>query len=141
MTPVSAISSPWPDAFGDWDPYAAAQFVQTEVRHCPPFFFHLLFTLSPCRTYTPPQTCNPISRGSDAYRGARTLDQNTREIHKEGFPVIGGEQIVRATAKDDTRQNTKDTRPVPGQKLKFMSLPGIERVMCVHIQTHTFFFQ
>ena len=32
----------------------------------------------------------------------------------------------RASAGDNTVQNTKDTHPIPGQKLKFLTPPGIE---------------
>ena len=37
-----------------------------------------------------------------------------------------GEHNVRASAEDNTGQNTKDTHPIPGQKLKFLTPPGIE---------------
>ena len=37
-----------------------------------------------------------------------------------------GQHNVRAFAKDNTGQNTKDTHPIPGQKLKFLTPPGIE---------------
>ena len=37
-----------------------------------------------------------------------------------------GQHNVRATARDNTGQNTKDTQTVPGYKLKFLALPGIE---------------
>ena len=30
-----------------------------------------------------------------------------------------GQRNVRASAEDNTGQNTKDTHPIPGQKLKF----------------------
>ena len=34
-------------------------------------------------------------------------------------------QLVRASARDNTGQNTtKDTHPIPGQKLKFLTPPG-----------------
>ena len=33
---------------------------------------------------------------------------------------------VGASAEDNTGQNTKDTHPIPGQKLKFLTPPGIE---------------
>ena len=33
---------------------------------------------------------------------------------------------VRASAEDNTGQNTKDTHPIPGQKLKFLTPSGIE---------------
>ena len=37
-----------------------------------------------------------------------------------------GQHNVRASAEDNTGQNTKDTHPIPGQKLKFLTPPGIE---------------
>ena len=37
-----------------------------------------------------------------------------------------GKHNVRASAADNTWQNTKDTHPIPGQKLKFLTTPGIE---------------
>ena len=37
-----------------------------------------------------------------------------------------GQHNARASAGDNTGQNTKDTHPIPGQKLKFLTLPGIE---------------
>ena len=36
-----------------------------------------------------------------------------------------GQHNVRASAEDNTGQNTKDTHPIPGQKLKFMKPPVI----------------
>ena len=37
-----------------------------------------------------------------------------------------GQHNVRASAEDNTGQNTKDTHPIPGQKLKFLNPPEIE---------------
>ena len=37
-----------------------------------------------------------------------------------------GQHNVRAPAEDNTGQNTKDIHRIPGQKLKFMTPPGIE---------------
>ena len=37
-----------------------------------------------------------------------------------------GQHNVRASAEDSTGQNTKDTHTIPGQKLKFLTPPGIE---------------
>ena len=34
-----------------------------------------------------------------------------------------GQHYVRTSAEDNTRQNTKDTHPIPGQKLKFLTPP------------------
>ena len=35
-----------------------------------------------------------------------------------------GQHNVRAYAEDNTGQNRKDTHPIPGQKLKFLTPPG-----------------
>ena len=37
-----------------------------------------------------------------------------------------GQHNVRASAGDSTGQNTKDTHPIRGQELKFLTPPGIE---------------
>ena len=37
-----------------------------------------------------------------------------------------GQHNVRALVEDNTGENTKDTHPIPGQKLKFLTPPGIE---------------
>ena len=37
-----------------------------------------------------------------------------------------GQHNGRASAEDNTGQNTKDTHPIPGRKLKFLTPPGIE---------------
>ena len=37
-----------------------------------------------------------------------------------------GQHNIRATARDNTGQNTNDTHPVPGEKLTFLTPPGIE---------------
>ena len=77
---------------------------------------------------TPPGTYKPNARGSDACRGSnspwiRTLDRYTRA----GLP----ECVVSAmsgpppkTTQDRTQ--TKDTHPIPGEKLKILTPPGIE---------------
>ena len=39
---------------------------------------------------------------------------------------MSGQHNVRASAVDNTEQNTKDINPIPGQKLKFLTPPGIE---------------
>ena len=39
-----------------------------------------------------------------------------------------GQHKVRASARDSTGQNTKDTHQILGQKLKFLTPPGIEPV-------------
>ena len=37
-----------------------------------------------------------------------------------------GQHNIRASAGDSTGQNTKDTHPIPGEELKFLTPPGIE---------------
>ena len=37
-----------------------------------------------------------------------------------------GQHNMRASAGDNTGQNTKGTHPIPGQKLKFLTPQGIE---------------
>ena len=37
-----------------------------------------------------------------------------------------GQHNIRASTEDNTGQNTKDTHPIPGQELKFLTPPGIE---------------
>ena len=37
-----------------------------------------------------------------------------------------GQDNVRVSVEDNTGQNTKDTHPIPGQKLKFLTPPGIK---------------
>ena len=83
-----------------------------------PFFF-VLFTLSNVGI-TPPGDYNPNARWLDAHGNTDhgTLDQ----IHKDGLP----EFVDIASARDNTGQNTKDTHPIPGQKLKFLTPPGVE---------------
>ena len=56
----------------------------------------------------------------------QTIDQNSSQIHKAELPEICDQQNVRATARGNTWQNTKGTLPIPGQKLKFLTPPGIE---------------
>ena len=82
----------------------------------------MVFTLPQSRTY------KPNSRGSDVCRGsnslwARTLDRYTRA----GLPECQVSTMAGPppeTTKDRTQ--TKDTHPLPGQKLKFLTPPGIE---------------
>ena len=47
-----------------------------------------------------------------AYREQQTVDQDTRQVHKGGPPWMCGQHNVRAIARDNTEQNTKDTHPV-----------------------------
>ena len=94
-------------------------------------FFFLLpssYLPSPNLGLTPPGNYKPNARGSDACRGSnslwtRTLDRYTRA----GLP----ESVVSAmsgpppkTTQDRIR--TKNTHPIPRQKLKFLTPPGIE---------------
>ena len=77
-----------------------------------------LFTLPQSRTYTPGMY-NPNARGSDACRGnnslwTRTLDRYMRASLPECVvSTVSGPQ-------------PKTTHPIPGQKLKFLTHPGIE---------------
>ena len=50
-----------------------------------PFLFHLIFTLSYIGFALPRLTAE-MPMGSNPYRGAHTLDQNTRQIHKGSLP-------------------------------------------------------
>ena len=85
----------------------------------------LLFTLPQSRTYTP-ATYNPNARGSDACRGSNSfLVQNTRQIHKGGPPWMCGQHNVRATAEDNTGQNTdKGYTPNPRAEIKIPDPAG-----------------
>ena len=53
----------------------------------------------------------------------QSLDQNTRQIHKGGPPWMCGQHNVRASAEDNTGQNTKDTHQIPG-KIKIPNPAG-----------------
>ena len=48
-------------------------------------------------------------------RGTTECEHNTRQIHKGGFSWMCGQHNVRATARDNTLQNTRDT---PGPRIK-----------------------
>ena len=58
----------------------------------------------------------------------QSLNQNTRQIYKDGPPWMCGQHDVRASAEGNTGQNTDQghTHPIPGQKLKFLTPPRIE---------------
>ena len=58
----------------------------------------------------------------------QSLEQNTGQIQKGGPPWICGQHNVRASAEVNTGQNTDKghTHPIPGQKLKFLTPPGIK---------------
>ena len=88
-----------------------------------------LFTIPQSSTCHHPPTgiYNPNSRGPNAYRGSnnlltRILDRYTRA----GLPECVVSSNVRASVGDHTGQNTKGTHPIPGQKLKLLTSPGIE---------------
>ena len=78
------------------------------------------FTSPQSTTYTP-GTYNPNARGSDACRGSNSLWTRTLDRH-----TMCGQHNVRVSAEDNTGQNTKDTHPIPGYKLKFLTPQGIE---------------
>ena len=74
--------------------------------------------------YTP-RTYNPNVRGLDACRGAQTLDQNTKQIYKSELLEICSEQNFRATARDNTLQNTdKGHIPSPRVEIKIRGTAG-----------------
>ena len=78
--------------------------------------------------HPPPGTYNPNARGSGACRGsnslwARTLDRYTRAGLPERVVSIMSGSPPKTT---QDRTQTKDTHPIPGQKLKFLTPPGIE---------------
>ena len=78
-------------------------------------------------TYTP-GTYNPNARGPDPCRGSnslwnRTLDRYTRA----GLPKCVVSTMSGPPSKTtQDRTQTKDTHPIPGQKWKFLTPPGIE---------------
>ena len=47
----------------------------------------------------------------------QTVNQNTREIHREGLPDICGQHNLRATIRDNTEQNT-DKRHTPSSRIE-----------------------
>ena len=57
--------------------------------------------------------------------GAKTLDRTLDRYRRAGLTEICDQHNIRATTRDNTWQNTKDIHPVPGQKLKFVTPPGI----------------
>ena len=52
-----------------------------------------------CRTY------NPNAPGLNTSRGSQTMNQNTRQEHNSGPPLICGQQNVRATAREHKREH------------------------------------
>ena len=89
------------------------------------FFLLQVFILP--QSYTP-GTYNPNSRGSAACRGrncpwTRTLDRYTRA----GLPECVVSTMTGPPPKTaQVRTQTKDTHPVPGYVLKFLTQPGME---------------
>ena len=94
---------------------------------CPstPFFIYLR---SPKRGLTPPGTYKTNAHGSDACRGSNSLWTRTLDIYtRAGLPECGVSTMSGPppeTTQD--RTHTKDTHPIPGEKLKFLTPPGIE---------------
>ena len=92
------------------------------------FFFFFAYLPSPNLGFTPPGIYKPNAPGSDACRGSnsiwtRTLDRYTRA----GLPECVVSTMSGPPAKTtQDRTQTKDTHPIPGQKLKCMTPPGIE---------------
>ena len=91
-----------------------------------PFFLSLLFTL-PNVGPTPPgfSTQMPV----DQIRVWEATDcgpVHYTETHDGPPPSTCGQHNIRVTAIDKTGQNTKDTHPVQGWKLKFLAAPRIE---------------
>ena len=78
-----------------------------------------LFTLPQSRTYIPRdlQAKCPWARCLQGEQ--QSLNQNTREIHKGESPLMCGQHNVRASAEDNTRQNTfKGNTPNPRTEIK-----------------------
>ena len=90
------------------------------------FFLFFLFTL-PNLGLTPPGTYKPNARGSDACRGSnslwtRTLDRYT----SSGLPQCVLSTMSGSPPKTtQDRTQTKDTHPIPRQKLKFLTPPEL----------------
>ena len=86
-----------------------------------------LFTLPQSRTYTPTDLHSKCP-GSEACRGDQlSLDQNTRQIHKGGPPWMCGQHNGRASAEDNTGQNTdKGHTPNPRTEIKIPD-PAVNR--------------
>ena len=89
---------------------------------CLSFFFDYL--PSPNRGLTPPGTYNPNAHGSDVCRGSnslwtRTLDiYTTAGLHECVISITSGSPPE--TTQDRTQ--TKDTHPIPGQKVNFPTM-------------------
>ena len=113
------------------DGIVVAHFYSLSVGFFLAFFFSFFFVYLPSHNLglTPSGTYSPNARRSDACRGSNSLWTRTldiRHIHKGRPPWMCGQHNVRASTGDNTGQNTKDTHPIPGQKLKFLTSPGIE---------------
>ena len=76
----------------------------------------------------PPRTYNPNAHGSDACRGSNSLWTATLDRYKRaGLPECAVSTMSGPppeTTQDITQ--TKDTHPIPGQKLKFLTQLGNE---------------
>ena len=77
------------------------------------FFLLKVFNLPQSRTYTPQELTTQMPVGQMSVGEQLSMDQNTRLIHKGGPPWMCG-QHIRASAGDNTGQNTKETHPIPG---------------------------
>ena len=91
------------------------------------FFFFSLIYPPQSRIYTP-GTYNPNARGSDACRSSNSLRTRILDIYtRAGLPECMVSTMSGPPPKTtQDRTQTKDTHPIPGQKLKFLTLPGIK---------------
>ena len=91
------------------------------------FLSFILYLPSPSVGLTPPGIYKPNVRGSDACRGSNRLWSRTLDKHNSGPPSMCARHKIRATAEiTQDRTQTKDTCTIPGEKLKFLTPPGIE---------------
>ena len=90
------------------------------------FFF--VYLPSPNLGLTPPGTYNPNARGWDACRGSNSLWTRTLDRYaRVGLPECVVSTISGPPPETTQyRTQTKDTHPILGQKLKFLTPPGIE---------------
>ena len=91
------------------------------------FFLLLVFTLPQSRNLHAPGLTTEMPLGQMPVGEQLSMDQNSRQIHKGGPAWMCGQHNVRASAEDNTWQNPdKGHTPIPGQKFKFLTPPGIE---------------
>ena len=83
------------------------------------FFFSFAYSPYPNRGLTPQGLTSQMPVGQMPVGGATVSGPE----HKGRPPWMCGQHNVRASAKDNTGQNA---HPIPGQKLKFLTPPGIE---------------